>query len=151
MKAISLHQPWASLIAEGRKTIETRRWQTSHRGPLLICSTKLPIVQNVLGLPKVEYLPTGQALCVAEVVDCRRMLKSDQEAALVSYQSKLWAWELKDVRPIEPFEVRGYQRLYEVDDNLVLVAVDCRNCNGISRPCEVDGLCLFDAVTSKAG
>ena len=26
MKAISLHQPWASLIAEGIKTIETRTW-----------------------------------------------------------------------------------------------------------------------------
>lgn len=26
MKAISLHQPWASLIAEGHKTIETRTW-----------------------------------------------------------------------------------------------------------------------------
>ena len=26
MKAITLHQPWASLIAEGVKTIETRSW-----------------------------------------------------------------------------------------------------------------------------
>lgn len=26
MKAITLHQPWASLIAEGHKTIETRSW-----------------------------------------------------------------------------------------------------------------------------
>ena len=26
MKAITLHQPWASLIAEGHKTIETRDW-----------------------------------------------------------------------------------------------------------------------------
>ena len=26
VKAISLHQPWASLIAEGIKTIETRNW-----------------------------------------------------------------------------------------------------------------------------
>lgn len=27
MKALSLHQPWASLIAEGVKTIETRSWR----------------------------------------------------------------------------------------------------------------------------
>ena len=26
MKALTLHQPWASLIADGRKTIETRSW-----------------------------------------------------------------------------------------------------------------------------
>ena len=29
MKAITLHQPWASLIAEGIKTIETRSWAPS--------------------------------------------------------------------------------------------------------------------------
>ena len=26
MKALTLHQPWASLIAHGVKTIETRSW-----------------------------------------------------------------------------------------------------------------------------
>ena len=26
MKALTLHQPWASLIAEGPKTVETRSW-----------------------------------------------------------------------------------------------------------------------------
>ena len=26
MRAISLHQPWASLIAEGHKDVETRSW-----------------------------------------------------------------------------------------------------------------------------
>ena len=36
MKALSLHQPWASLIAIGAKRIETRHWTTSYRGPLAI-------------------------------------------------------------------------------------------------------------------
>jgi hypothetical protein len=36
MKALSLLQPWASLVVMGAKTIETRSWQTAHRGPLLI-------------------------------------------------------------------------------------------------------------------
>lgn len=36
MKAITLWQPWASLVAVGVKTIETRSWSTSHRGPLAI-------------------------------------------------------------------------------------------------------------------
>lgn len=36
MKAITLHQPWASLVAEGVKTIETRSWSTKYRGPLVI-------------------------------------------------------------------------------------------------------------------
>jgi len=36
MKAISLWQPWATLIALGAKKIETRSWRTAHRGPLAI-------------------------------------------------------------------------------------------------------------------
>lgn len=40
MKALSLHQPWASLVALGVKTIETRSWSTSYRGPLAIHAAK---------------------------------------------------------------------------------------------------------------
>ena len=40
MKAISLWQPWASLIAVGAKRIETRGWFTSYRGPLAIHATQ---------------------------------------------------------------------------------------------------------------
>ena len=36
MKALTLHQPWASLVALGTKTIETRSWSTKYRGPLAI-------------------------------------------------------------------------------------------------------------------
>lgn len=35
-KALTLHQPWASLVALGVKTIETRSWPTRYRGRLLI-------------------------------------------------------------------------------------------------------------------
>ncbi len=40
MKALTLHQPWASLIAEGVKTIETRSWSTKYRGPMAIHAAK---------------------------------------------------------------------------------------------------------------
>lgn len=40
MKAISLYQPWASLMAHGKKLCETRSWPTSYRGPLLIHAAK---------------------------------------------------------------------------------------------------------------
>lgn len=38
MKALSIWQPWASLIATGAKRYETRSWSTKYRGPLLICA-----------------------------------------------------------------------------------------------------------------
>jgi activating signal cointegrator 1 len=40
MKALSLLQPWASLVAIGAKQIETRSWSTPYRGPLLIHASK---------------------------------------------------------------------------------------------------------------
>lgn len=40
MKAITIRQPWASLIAAGVKTIETRSWSTKYRGPLAIHAGK---------------------------------------------------------------------------------------------------------------
>jgi hypothetical protein len=36
MKALTLTQPWATLVAIGAKTIETRSWFTNYRGPLAI-------------------------------------------------------------------------------------------------------------------
>ncbi len=40
--ALSLKQPWAALLVHGLKTIEVRRWRTSHRGPVLIHAARVP-------------------------------------------------------------------------------------------------------------
>ena len=40
MRAFTLTQPWASLIAIGLKMHETRSWRTSYRGPLLIHASR---------------------------------------------------------------------------------------------------------------
>lgn len=43
MKALTLWQPWAFLVAHGHKRIETRCWQTTYRGELAIhAAAKLP-------------------------------------------------------------------------------------------------------------
>jgi hypothetical protein len=40
MKALTLTQPWASLVALGKKKIETRSWRTPYRGALAIHAAK---------------------------------------------------------------------------------------------------------------
>jgi hypothetical protein len=40
MKALTLTQPWASLVAISAKKIETRSWRTAYRGPLAIHAAK---------------------------------------------------------------------------------------------------------------
>jgi hypothetical protein len=40
--ALSLKQPWATLLVHGRKTIEVRRWPTKQRGRILIHAARIP-------------------------------------------------------------------------------------------------------------
>jgi hypothetical protein len=51
VKALTLTQPWATLVAIGAKKIETRSWSTDYRGPLLIHAAKgLSSVGGQIGL-----------------------------------------------------------------------------------------------------
>lgn len=91
MKAISLKQPWANLVASGKKTIETRKWSTKYRGDLVICSS-----QN----PKIE--PYGKALCIVELYDVRPMTKKDEKKACIKVYPGAYAWLLRNLRLIDP-------------------------------------------------
>jgi activating signal cointegrator 1 len=52
VKALTLTQPWASLVAVGAKVIETRSWSTSYRGPLAIHAAKgFPLQARRLCIP----------------------------------------------------------------------------------------------------
>ncbi|MBN1807208.1 MAG: ASCH domain-containing protein [Sedimentisphaerales bacterium] len=107
IKAISLYQPWASYIADGRKTIETRSWYTSYRGDILICSSRKPVIKG---------MPCGMALCLVELYDCRPMKYADDQAACCPWRHGLFSWFLKNIRRISPpFSVRGRQGIYEVE------------------------------------
>lgn len=114
MKAISIRQPWASLIASGHKTIETRTWPTPYRGDLLICAARNPAP----GCNATD-LPTGVALAIVRLVDSRPMQAKDVGAANRPFDRKLWSWVLTEVRPIKPFPLRGQLRLFEVDDHQI--------------------------------
>jgi hypothetical protein len=104
MKALSIKQPWANMIASGEKTIETRLWGTPYRGPLLIVSSKTP-----------KIAPAGCALAIAELIDCRPMTRADEREARCYVYKGAYSWKLANVRRITPFPVRGQLGLYEVD------------------------------------
>lgn len=104
MKALSVKQPWANMIASGAKTIETRTWATAYRGELLIVSSKSPRIE-----------PAGYALAIVRLVDCRPMTIRDELAAACQIYPEAHSWVLKDIRPIDPFPVKGSLGIYEVD------------------------------------
>ncbi len=115
MKALSIRQPWASLVAAGHKTVECRSWKTKYRGPLLICSSKGDFEIND-GL----IAPGGMALGVVELVDVRQMTRADLEQSFLPsawYEDALsgYAWHMKKLYEIKPFPIRGRLNIYNVD------------------------------------
>jgi len=84
-KAISLHQPWANMIADRVKTIDTRCWPTSHRGELLICSTTKQVTDHA----GQHCRPRGCAVALVNLADCRPMTTADEaQAACKCYTSR---------------------------------------------------------------
>lgn len=104
LKAISIKQPWANLIASGEKSIETRLWSTDYRGLILIVSSRQP---------KIE--PAGYALAIATLVECRPMNSEDITKARCEVYDGAFAWCLQDIRPIRPKQVTGQLGLYDVE------------------------------------
>ncbi len=104
MKALSVKQPWANLIAAGDKTIETRTWATEYRGDLLIVSSKTP-----------KFEPAGYALAIVRLTECRLMTARDQLEACCEIYPNAYAWILKDIRKIQPFPVKGKLGIFDVD------------------------------------
>ncbi len=109
MKALSLRQPWASMIADGRKTIETRTWRTRYRGPLAIHASAHPY----------EYLPTGGILAVAWLYDCRPMEAADEDAACIALYEGAYAWLLANVQPVELIRCKGRLGLWTLADDIL--------------------------------
>jgi hypothetical protein len=103
LKALSLRQPWPNLILSGKKTIETRKWVTSYRGPILILASKAP---------KIE--PYGCALCVVTLVDIKPMTQEHVAQACCEVYERAQSWFLADVRPIKPIPMKGALSLFNV-------------------------------------
>lgn len=96
MKAITVLEPWASLIAYGAKTIETRSWKTNYRGILAIhASSSNRAIKNPMqygALPayirlqyevynhqKSKYLSydfnLGSIIAIVKLVDCQKIVQ----------------------------------------------------------------------------
>lgn len=82
MKAISLWQPWATLVAVGAKHIETRSWGTRYRGPVAIHAARTTVQLNALRecphfhavlASGVIGFPLGEIIATAHLADVWRV------------------------------------------------------------------------------
>lgn len=105
MNAISIRQPHIELIMRGKKTLEVRSWRTKIRGDVLLCASAAPKMYN---------LPTGQALCIVNIIDCRLFLPADVKKACCDHINDFYVWELANIRKIQPFPVKGRLNFYQI-------------------------------------
>ena len=115
IKALSIREPWISMIADGEKTIETRTWMTSYRGPLLLVGSKKPDLCSGLRSARKDGPYAGKAACMAYLVGCRPMTKVDETAACCEAYPRAKAWLLANIARVEPVYVTGKQGLYNVE------------------------------------
>lgn len=122
MKALSVKQPWASLIRDGIKTLEVRSWRTDHRGSLLIVASKQPDRRPRASPYAPERPVYGAAVCLVTLVDVRQGTPRDRGRALVNPQGQ-FVWELEDAMPVEPIRITGQMGLYSVPDRFVVASM----------------------------
>lgn len=116
MKLLAVRNPWAHLIATGKKTMELRTKSTNYRGDFALYASRttphkedLTYVDNVLGLDMhpvcYEY---GYILAVVELVDCVALDTFDKYysyhrqhcGSVFGFDSKLYGWQLDNIRPL---------------------------------------------------
>lgn len=140
MKALTLWQPWASMVATGNKVIETRCWSTKYRGEIAIHSAaKLPpawlgasrhsdVFRNELAdclncrrdsvETAVKQLPFGKILCIVRLVSIEethavRDILNQRELIFGNYDDGRYAWFLEmDYRLEEPVPAKGNRLLW---------------------------------------
>jgi hypothetical protein len=148
MKAISMTQPWATLLAIGGNVIETRGWSTRYRGPLAIHAAKsFPSAARALcrqspfreslanaGYSDERLLPLGAIIARVELVDVMSFdgssadlirARSEEgtlprhELAFGDFSAGRFGFVVRNVCKLrEPIPARGMLSLWEVPQEL---------------------------------
>ena len=130
MKVLSLTEPYATLIKNGSKTIETRNQKTNYRGRLYIhaSSTKIPKEykdnEQLMSLVNINELKYGNIICSCELVDCIEMtdkfiedIKKDKNEYITGvYAVGRYAWILKDINILDkPIKAKGHLGIWNFE------------------------------------
>lgn len=145
INAITLYQPWATLIAHGEKRFETRSWHTTHRGLLAIHAAKRPVRPKELSVhyhellarrkfrPNLHSLPLGKVLCIVWLIDVMpteeiithpnpQFRPPHSELVFGDFSTGRFAWKLEVVKRFDtPIEARGFQGLWRWEPPLHII------------------------------
>ncbi len=128
MKVLSIKEPFASLIMNGHKLIETRIFKTNYRGKLYIHASKgfakefinNDYIKDLINEMKMNH---GYIICKVNLVDCvymdkefiTKIKKDNNEYNLGLYEEGRYAWIFEDVKPITPIFAKGKLNIWNYD------------------------------------
>lgn len=120
MKALTICQPYAYLIAIGEKRVENRTWSTRYRGPLLIHAGKS---RHWFEGADPTGFAFGAVVATARLVDCLPIHEiehgdhADRYPWIAGHRHAVgpWCWVLAEVAALpEPIPARGAQGLWDM-------------------------------------
>lgn len=110
MKALTIKEPWASLIINEYKTYEFRSWKTNYRGKILIHAGKSLESNQAKKFKEynLEY-SCGEIIGEADLVDCIKVTEEfDKELKMKnsivygnSGHVENYAWKLENIKKYE--------------------------------------------------
>jgi len=117
MKTLSLKQPFAELILQGKKKIELRKWNTKFRGEFLIHTSKIPD-KKAMAKFGFDNLPLGYIVGKAKLADVKKYKTKkehdkDKNLHLASNSWGNYGFILKDVKRIKPILAKGKLNFWE--------------------------------------
>lgn len=132
IKALSWRQPYGSLMLHGK--IETRTWSSNYRGLVLICTSirsyTIDKISRISGMKQFNRIidttthldlggKNGMAIAIGRLIDCRPMVKEDEDKCFVKYYPDLYCHIYEDVTPIKPFPWKGKQGWMKVPEEII--------------------------------
>lgn len=141
IKCLTLWQPWATAIAEGIKTIETRSWTPpGYAGGMTLFGKPGPIIGIHAGKkmdaeaiflfgPDIIGKAERESGCLIATVRIKRVyfyrdigeFEEDRKEHCVPigwFKKPKAAWELEEIRRIVPIPVRGAMKLWSWEGEL---------------------------------
>lgn len=128
MKILTIKEPYASFIANGIKTIETRSWKTNYRGEIYIHAGKTNVKfknEEVKKLAKNLTFHSGEIICKCRLIDCIYMTEefiervkkeTPNEFILGEYEVGRYGWilELEEILK-KPIKAKGQLGIWNYD------------------------------------
>lgn len=116
LRALTIKQPWASLLVHGIKTVENRSWTTAYRGPIAIHAgasrerNAAQMIADCLGRELTKHervrwlldadLPHGQVLGVVDLLDVVPVEQTHQQES--PWVLGPWCWRVRARQQFQP-------------------------------------------------